>query len=761
MSGAAMTAMSVQREVAGEETAMDRFATLVETVLSRPVQLVGLAEAMGRLDEDGHARLSQAVPGQVVPVSGPQSICCAVILRQRNQTDVLVMLVFGREPLEGREAEQLGLLVRTGLDLAEAEQARDHLRHTLDKTEEMSGVAWWRLRRSDNAVAWSRRMNSIHGIADDLGSTLDRCLQRYHEDDRQILSDAIATSLETGEGYRLKVRIYAPDGTERIALTQCICERDSLGQVIGLVGVIEDITERETLMAKLRRNEARYRLLAENVSDVLTRVRMDGSSSYISPAIKQLLGWTLEEMSGQSTDYVYKDDRPKVLKAIQAAVLTGRPTRLEHRAVHRNGDVLWVECTFKALRDDKGEVDDVVVVIRDATHRKALEREVLEAKERAEKAAEAKSEFLANMSHELRTPLTSVIGYSGLLKSSDGLTDEQRLYAERISASSEALMLVINDILDYSKLEAGAVELDKASFDVRQHMNETLGIIANQCAAKGLALRGDFDDKLPEILSGDAGRLRQVTLNFLSNAVKFTGSGSVTLRARGAEIEDGRYRVRVEVADTGIGLSPDKSDLVFGRFTQADASTTRTYGGTGLGLAISRHLIELMGGEIGYTSVAGEGATFWYEVPLDFDFSLPVSVAVENEPSVAVNGRILLVDDAPANRELVSIILKSLGLEVETACDGVEAVAAVRSGAFDLVLMDVHMPQMDGLTATREIRRSEEGAEGTRLPILALTANVQADQIERCAAAGMDGHLSKPIQVKDLAEAMRHWLAAN
>lgn len=180
-----------------------------------------------------------------------------------------------------------------------------------------------------------------------------------------------------------------------------------------------------------------------------------------------------------------------------------------------------------------------------------------------------------------------------------------------------------------------------------------------------------------------------------------------------------------------------------------------------MGLAISRHLIELMGGEIGYTSVAGEGATFWYEVPLDFDFSLPVSVAVENEPSVAVNGRILLVDDAPANRELVSIILKSLGLEVETACDGVEAVAAVRSGAFDLVLMDVHMPQMDGLAATREIRRSEEGAGVARLPILALTANVQSDQIERCAAAGMDGHLSKPIQVNDLAEAMRHWLTAN
>ncbi|GAA0389486.1 hypothetical protein GCM10009093_15140 [Brevundimonas terrae] len=744
-----------------EAVRFEHLETLAAMLLQAEAFVLELAgEPVGELG--GLVQRAEKMPPGVV-LKGEVGLWAATPVACDGQTVGILVLQSPEtrpEPDEGQCAIILQLAKVAG-DLvagmqaqrASAEQAR-----MLDMVEDMSGVGWWHMDLQKGSARCSRRVGEIHGLPSGQGDySLRAGVHHYHPSDRAELEAALDAAMVTGEGYNLRLRLNHPDGQQRTVMSHSQGMRDAAGTLHGLFGVFRDVTEQEAVVAKLRRNEARYRLLAENVSDVITRVKMDGSSKYISPAIQSMLGWTLEEMSGQSTDYVYREDRHKVLKAIQQAVKTGKPTRLEHRAVHRDGRILWVECTFKAIRDDNGEVDDVVVVIRDDTQRKLLEGEVIEAKERAEKAAEAKTEFLANMSHELRTPLTSVIGYSGLLKNSPGLTPTQRLYGDRIAASSEALLMVINDILDYSKLEADAVELENAPFDLRQRITDTAGIIESQCAAKGLGLKVDLDKRLPEILSGDASRLRQVLLNFLSNAVKFTASGSVGVKVFGAETADGRYRLRVEVSDTGIGLSQEKGELIFGRFTQADASTTRVYGGTGLGLAISRRLIELMDGQIGYESEAGEGATFWFEVPLDFDFALPVSVAVDTVPDMGVQGRILMVDDAEANRELVKIILGTLGLEVETACNGVEAVAAVRRRDFDLVLMDVHMPQMDGLAATREIRQQ---VREKHLPILALTANVGGDQVQKCLDAGMDGHLPKPIQVADLAQTLKKWLQA-
>ena len=663
------------------------------------------------------------------------------------------------EPDE-RERALILQLARVAGDLAAgvaAERKVVEKSKMLDMIEDMSSVGWWRIDKTNDTTIWSKRVYEIHGMQPSGVISVDEGVGYYHPDDQKVLDEAIDHALATGEGYCLRLRLLRKDGSQRIVISQSSAEVDSAGEVRGLFGVYRDVTDEEAMVSKLRRNEGRYRLLAENVSDVITRVKMDGSSKYISPAIKSMLGWTLEEMSGQSTDYVYHEDRPKVLAAIQEAVKTGKPTRLEHRAVHRDGHVIWVECTFKGLRDDEGQLDDVVVVIRDATQRKALEMEVIEAKERAESAAEAKSEFLANMSHELRTPMTSVIGYSDLLKASTTLTESEREYVERISFASEALLGVINDILDYSKLEAGGIEIEPQPFTVRELFESAAAIVESQCMAKGLKLDVALSPSLPETLAGDIGRLRQVTLNFLSNAVKFTASGGVTLRVYGVETLDNRYRLKVEVKDTGIGVSSDKADLVFGRFSQADASTTRVYGGTGLGLAISRHLVELMDGRIGYDSEPGKGATFWFDVPLDYGFDMQVQRDLQPKLEGGLVGRVLLTDDAPANRELLSIILGTLGLEVQTACNGVEAVAAVAREHFDLVLMDVHMPEMDGLAATREIRRMQKPAT-RRLPVLALTANVRADQIAKCLEAGMDGHLSKPIQVSELAAALKHWL---
>ncbi len=304
------------------------------------------------------------------------------------------------------------------------------------------------------------------------------------------------------------------------------------------------------------------------------------------------------------------------------------------------------------------------------------------------------------------------------------------------------MLSVINDILDYSKLEAEAVSLDPAPFDPAAMATGTATLVESQCQAKGLGLSVEVANDLPAAIMGDEGRLRQVMLNFLSNAVKFTVSGDVRL-----EVTRVADRLRVAVSDSGIGVAPEKIDALFERFTQADASTTRVYGGTGLGLAISRRLIELMGGQIGAESRPGQGSIFWFEVPLE-EAERDAGAEVDEAVVLASGSRILLADDAPANRELVRIILAGWGVELDAVCDGAEAVQAASRTDYDLILMDVHMPVMDGMDATRAIR-ALEGARA-RVPILALTANVQPEQIQACAAAGMDGHVGKPIQIGEL-----------
>ena len=650
------------------------------------------------------------------------------------------------------------------LEHAEAVRQEAARLETLRLAEDMVGVGRWRYELATGEVTWSDEIYRIHGVEPrGFSPTLDDVFGHYHEEDRSEVQRLVERALTTGEGYSFKLRLLGQDGVERVVAAEGAAEKDATGRVIALFGVLQDVTDRERLLRTAQTNERRYRLLAENTGDVITRVRADGTSKYISPAIQNLLGWTQEDMNGKALDYIYPEDRPLVMAAGLEALSTGEPTRLQHRALHKDGSIVWVECTYKALVGPDGKAREVVVVIRDMTDRKRLDAELNEAKETAEKAAQAKSEFLANMSHELRTPLTSVIGFSGLLQASEALPDQERVYVERIATASEALLGVINDILDYSKLEANAIEMDPEPFQVAALVDGAAAIIEGQCEAKGLSLKVVVDAAMPQVLTGDAGRLRQVMLNFLSNAVKFTGRGGVTLRVGGAPGADGRWRLRVAVTDTGIGIAPEKTGVLFERFSQADASTTRVYGGTGLGLAISRRLIEIMGGEIGVDSKPGEGATFWFEAPLAQGGMLSRLASADDAlaPPGALSGaRILMADDAPGNRELVSAILRGLGLEIDTVCDGAEAVQAMQTGAYDLVLMDVHMPVMDGLAATREIRRMQ-GGTGRRTPILALTANVQADQVARCLEAGMDGHLAKPIQIPEMAGALAHWLAAD
>jgi signal transduction histidine kinase len=373
----------------------------------------------------------------------------------------------------------------------------------------------------------------------------------------------------------------------------------------------------------------------------------------------------------------------------------------------------------------------------------AAHRDAEEARAAAERAAGAKSSFLAAMSHEIRTPLTSVLGMADLLATED-LAERQNGYVEAIRASGRHLLTILNDILDFSRIEADRLELERIDFTLGGVLGELRSLVAPQAAERDLAVVFKLDERAPPMVRGDPTRLRQVLFNLLGNALKFTQRGRISIAAR-QTAKDGRIaRLRFEVRDTGVGIPPERQAALFEPFSQHDASTTRRYGGTGLGLAICKRLVEAMGGAIGVESAPGAGSLFWFEVPLEIgDPAAAAAARPASEPGSTPPLRVLVAEDMRMNRELLRAMLGRHGHEVTLAQDGAEAVDWAERERFDLVLMDVRMPVMDGMEAARRIRRLPSPA-GT-VPILGLTANVMEAERRRCVEAGMDMILTKPV----------------
>jgi two-component system, sensor histidine kinase len=444
--------------------------------------------------------------------------------------------------------------------------------------------------------------------------------------------------------------------------------------------------------------------------------------------------------------------------AFFAAALVERPLLALAKAADRlrDGDETSAIPEQRAFREVQTLASSLKALVERLDQRRIAEADAERERAYAETANQAKSEFLASMSHEIRTPLNGILGFTSLMLERSDLPDDVRRRLLLVRTAGQSLLTVVNDILDYSKIEAGEMTLQTDVFRLDTLIGNAVALVRHHAEDKGLALENHVEPGLPDFVVGDEGRLRQVLLNLLNNAIKFTHEGAVSFRLDGVARSTDSVTLRFAVSDTGIGIAPDKRDRLFQRFSQVHAGVQREYGGTGLGLAISKRFVEMMGGAIGVDSELGRGSCFWFTVALPIGAGEPGEEAfAEAFASSERPGRILLADDVPMNQEIVEGILAPAGHRVDIVGNGQEAVRAVESGTYDLVLMDVQMPVMDGVTATRIIRAMPGRG---RLPIIALTANVLPDQVAAFRAAGMDDHIGKPFNRLNLLEAVERWL---
>ncbi|ABK99669.1 hybrid sensor histidine kinase/response regulator [Pelobacter propionicus] len=566
--------------------------------------------------------------------------------------------------------------------------------------------------------------------------------------------------MERCSTYDREYRTLLPDGKVRWINTQGTTIPNPQGHGQPMTGISIDVSDRQRADDSLRRSEERYRSLVELSPDAVF-INLKNRIVFVNPAAVRLFGAaSAQQLLGKSPFDLMHPDCHDVIRARIEQQRAGQIAQLiEEKVLRLDSSVIDVEVSAAPLNTEEGTAFQVI--LRDISDRKRAEQALATAKEQAEAASRAKSEFLANMSHEIRSPMNGIMGMAQLMEYTE-LTDEQREYLNVIRSSSHGLLSLINNILDLSKIEAGKIELERSDFSLRASIDDIVKAHLSQIHDKGLTIRTDIPAAAPDTLIGDQLRLKQILLNLLGNAIKFTCRGGIGISVAVSERRDERVRLRIDVTDTGIGIPTDAMERIFKPFTQADSSTTRQYGGTGLGLSICSRLAELMDGKITVESREGSGSTFSVHLP----FAVSGTAMERRSGGSSQRARaswdgpalhILLVDDYEMNLLAVTRLLQRHGHTVVPARDGAEAVQKWEQEAFDAILMDIQMPVMDGMEATRTIRRREAGT-GRHTPVIALTGRALQEEQDEIMGQGFDGHISKPIQLGMLFQELRRCL---
>ncbi len=619
--------------------------------------------------------------------------------------------------------------------------------------EEIAGVGYWRLDAATQEITWSDQMFRIFGLEPGREPELAAAMAMTHPDDLAESAARLETSLRTGVGWPdAMTRIVNADGEIRYINGRAVCEKDRAGQVTAVFGTSVDVTEQTLAQQKVAASERRYRLLTEHATDIISQTASDGRMIYVSPSVERVTGYSVAEvLPRHMREFVHPQDQ-KAFLAFYGDLVSGRTEGghpIRYRVKHKDGWWIWLESNPRLVKATiPGEPDDIIDVTRNVTEQQALKTKLHEALAAAEQATEVKSEFLANMSHEIRTPLTAVLGYASLLADRHDLDATAQGQVERIAAAGRGLLAIVNDVLDFSKLEAGQTTITPRPTEAVPLAREVLEMFVFQARSKALTMRFEAATDIPEFVKLDPDRLRQILVNLVGNGMKFTEAGSVSVRLA---YETATERLTIEVADTGPGISAQARDKLFQRFSQIDGTSTRSKGGTGLGLAICQGLAQAMGGSISLTSRVGRGSTFRLELPAPV-VTAPAASATSSEGFEQLNGlRLLVVDDNAANRDLVRAMLEPVGISVSEAADGRDGVEVAGYLPVDLILMDIRMPGLDGRGAAAAIRNGE--GPNRDVPILAFSAE-DGEVSTMNSSALFIGKVSKPLEVAELLGAL-------
>jgi two-component system, sensor histidine kinase and response regulator len=648
------------------------------------------------------------------------------------------------------------------MDITARLQAQQALRQSEEMFRTLTAAAPVGIFRADGdgrALYLNEKWQAMTGYSAEEGMG-DGWIRAMHPDDKEWILDRWSEACAREEEFRASFRYVDREGQTVWVDTVARPVLGNGGSSGGFVGVVQDVTERVKRDAELKRSEETFRTLSAVAPVGIVLMDDEGKFTYINEQYLRMTGFTEKEALDNAWRTVIHPDDFEELERIRSESLANNlDYTMSYRYLRRDGSVVWAQSVARGFRQKEGGKRGYVVVIQDVTERHLAEERLRNAKEAAEAANRAKSEFLANMSHEIRTPMNGILGMTELALETE-LHPEQREYLAMVRSSAEALLGIINDILDFSKIEAGKMELEETAFSLEDCIEEALGPQGIRALQKGLDLTWTTEGKIPGALKGDSTRLRQVLINLVGNAIKFTKEGEVSVRASRLPSDGARAAIQFVVSDTGIGIPPEKHQQIFDAFSQADSSTTREFGGTGLGLSISARLVRLMGGRIGLESTPGKGSKFSFTVHFDIANEEPRAF---RHAADLTDKPVLVVDDNEANRQLLEKLLLTWGMKPVLTAEGSEGIeeyekSVSRGEAYPLVLLDVNMPRIDGYEVAARMRKIAP-AEDTAIVVLSssLTApkHVSAEQLQ------IARKLSKPIRRAELHEAIASVLGRN